>query len=67
MFGKRVDRPLSVIERFGLLDFEPEYFIVTNFESFERRHADVANYLPANCDAVAHTPHYIIYGHCTDW
>jgi len=64
MFGKRVDRPLSVTERFDLLDFELEYFIVTDFTFFEQRHPDIATYLSANCDVVAHTPDYLIYGRC---
>jgi 4-amino-4-deoxy-L-arabinose transferase-like glycosyltransferase len=52
---------LSVEERFELIDFVPDYFIITNFQEFYRHHADLEEFLTGRCSLVAETSHYLIY------
>jgi 4-amino-4-deoxy-L-arabinose transferase-like glycosyltransferase len=57
-------KELSVRERLESLGFEPEYFIITNFSLFNRKHQDLQTYLEAKCSIHAQTDKYLIYGSC---
>lgn len=64
-FYRRPDaRELSVQERIEGLGFVPEYFVVTNFDLFNRKNQDLKTYLDANCVMQAQTDQYQIYGSC---
>lgn len=64
-FYRRPDeRELSVQERMDGLGFVPEYFIITHFELFNRKHQDLKVYLQKNCTTLAQTDRYLIYGSC---
>jgi hypothetical protein len=52
---------LSVQDRFRMIDFAPEYFIVTNFPEFNRHHDDLRHFLAENCSLLAESNHYLIY------
>jgi hypothetical protein len=55
---------LSVEERIAGLGFEPEYFVITHFDLFNRKHQDLQAYLIDNCFPVEETESYLIYGDC---
>ena len=57
-------RELSVQERLAGLGFVPEYFVVTNFDLYYRRHQDLQAYLENNCSEFAETNAYLIYAKC---
>jgi hypothetical protein len=64
-FYRRPDeRELSVQERMNGLGFVPEYFIITHFDLFNRKHQDLKAYLRANCRLYAQTDQYLIYSSC---
>lgn len=64
-FYRRPDaRELSVQERLNGLGFTPEYFVITNFDLFNRKHQDLRVYLENNCLAVKKTNIYLIYANC---
>jgi hypothetical protein len=64
-FYRRPDaRELSVQERMNELGFVPEYFIITHFELFNRKHQDLKAFLEKNCTILAQTDRYLIYGSC---
>jgi hypothetical protein len=46
------------------LGFVPEYFVITNFELFNRKHQDLKAYLNDNCVSQVQTDQYQIYGSC---
>lgn len=63
---RRVDeRDLSIEERLAALDFVPEYFIVSDLEAYERRHADLKEYLVENCSSLSENDVYFVYGNCS--
>ena len=58
-------RELSVQERLEGLGFTPEYFVITNFDLYHRKHQDLQTYLEDSCSPVAETSKYLIYGDCS--
>ena len=60
------ERELSVEERINGLGFIPEYFVVTHFDLFNRKHQDLKEYLESSCSLLAQTDQYLIYGSCVD-
>jgi hypothetical protein len=54
----------SLSTRLDALPFEPEYFIVTDFERFGRVHADLGAYLRDRCAERARTEEYVIFHRC---
>ena len=44
--------------------FVPDYFVITDFDEFERHHSDLREYLTSNCQTVAEADRYLIYGSC---
>lgn len=64
-FYRRPDaRELSVQERLNGLGFTPEYFVITNFDLYNRKHQDLQAYLQDNCSPFAKTDAYLIYANC---
>ncbi len=55
---------LSVEERMDALGFIPEYFVVTNFELYDRIHTDLRIYLERECSRRVATSSYLIYSSC---
>jgi hypothetical protein len=55
---------LSVEQRLDALGFNLEYFVITNFNEFERHHGDLREYLADNCSELASSERYIIYEQC---
>jgi hypothetical protein len=64
LYRRPDERELSVQERMNGLGFAPEYFIITHFELFNRKHQDLKVYLQKNCTTLAQTDRYLIYGSC---
>ena len=65
-FYRRPDaQELSVQERLDGLGFTPEYFVITNFELYHRKHQDLNAYLENYCSPIAETNQYLIYANCT--
>ena len=65
-FYRRPDaRELSVQERLDGLGFAPDYFVITNFDLYNRKHQDLQAYLKNNCYMLKETHAYMIYAHCT--
>lgn len=64
--SRRLDmRELSIEERLNALGFAPEYFVVTDFNEFNRHHIDLKEYLANSCSLVAESDQYLIYQTCT--
>lgn len=64
-FYRRPDaHELSVQERLNGLGFSPEYFVITNFDLYNRKHQDLQTYLTSNCSPLAETGAYMIYANC---
>ena len=64
-FYRRPDaRELSVKERIENFGFAPDYFVITNFDLYNRKHQDLREYLESNCAIFAQTDQYLIYGSC---
>jgi hypothetical protein len=64
-FYRRPDeKELTVRTRLNGLGFTPEYFIITHFDLFKRKHQDLKAYLEANCVIDTQTDQYLIYGSC---
>ena len=57
-------RELSVQERIDGLSFTPEYFVITNFDLYSRKHQDLQAYLTNSCSPLRETETYLIYGNC---
>ena len=55
---------LSVQERIAGLGFEPEYFVVTHFDLYNRKHQDLQTDLMDNCSVLKETSAYLIYANC---
>ncbi len=58
------EKELSVEDRIAGLGFEPEYFVITHFDLFERKHQDLQAYLIDNCLPLKATEAYLIYANC---
>lgn len=58
------ERELSVEERIAGLGFEPEYFVITHFDLYNRKHQDLQAYLMDNCLPLEETESYLIYANC---
>lgn len=54
----------SVQERIDQLGFEPDYFVITYFDLYQRKHQDLETYLESACSARMETTEYLIYSHC---
>jgi 4-amino-4-deoxy-L-arabinose transferase-like glycosyltransferase len=63
-YGLPGKRELTVQERLDSFGYDPEYFIITNFELFERKHQDLKMYLRENCAVFASQETYLIYNAC---
>jgi hypothetical protein len=57
-------RELSVQERLNGLGFVPEYFVITNFDLYNRKHQDLRMYLENSCLTLAQTKAYLVYSDC---
>lgn len=57
-------RELSVLERLDTLGFSPEYFVITHFDLYSRKHPDLQVYLESKCSIYAQTKSYLIYNDC---
>lgn len=54
----------SVQERIDGLGFAPEYFVITHFDLYKRKHQDLEAYLKSACAERLETTVYLIYSHC---
>lgn len=57
-------REQSVQERIEQLRFEPDYYVITHFDLYRRKHQDLQTYLENNCTPFAETNAYLIYTNC---
>jgi hypothetical protein len=64
LYRRSGERELTIQERFNALGFSPEYFIITDFNQFDRYHADMKDFLTHHCPIVAQSKQYLIYGAC---
>jgi hypothetical protein len=55
---------ISVQDRIDGLGFSPEYFVVTHFDLYERKHQDLQAYLKDSCSVHTQTSKYLIYTNC---
>lgn len=55
---------LTVQERIDGLGFKPDYFVITYFDLFQRKHQDLEAYLESTCSARLETTDFLIYSHC---
>ena len=58
------EKELSVQERMDKLGFIPEYFVITNFDIYERKNQDLKEYLEQDCALLAQKEQYLIYTSC---
>jgi hypothetical protein len=58
------ERELSVQERIQAFGFDPDYFVITNFNEYGRLHKDLRDYLVENCQVAAQEEDYLIYEKC---
>jgi hypothetical protein len=58
------ERELSVIERLNGFGFLPDYFVITNFDLYNRKHQDLKQYLEHDCSLLTDTEQYLIYSKC---
>jgi hypothetical protein len=64
-FYRRPDaRELSVQERLAGLGFTPDYFVITDFNLYNRKHQDLQAYLTGSCSVLKETEAYLIYANC---
>ena len=64
-FYRRPDaRELTVQERIDGLGFTPEYFVITNFDLYRKKHQDLKTYLEHTCSARVEAIDYLIYSQC---
>jgi len=61
LYRRPGERELSIEERLEALGFVPEYFVITDFDSFDRRHPDLKEFLNEHCALVAQSEQYLIY------
>jgi 4-amino-4-deoxy-L-arabinose transferase-like glycosyltransferase len=64
LYGRAGERERTIEQRFAALGFSPEYFIITDFNQFDRYHPDMKEYLSNHCRVVAQSKQYVIYGAC---
>ena len=65
LYRRPGERELTVEERLQALDFAPDYFIITDFNEFNNRHADLKAYLQEHCSLLVQNKRYFIYdGRC---
>lgn len=57
-------REQSVQERIDELGFKPDYFVITHFDLYQRKHQDLETYLKSRCSARLETTDYLIYSEC---
>ena len=57
-------KELSVQERIDQLGFKPDYFVITYFDLYRRKHQDLETYLEGACSTRLETTEYLIYSHC---
>jgi 4-amino-4-deoxy-L-arabinose transferase-like glycosyltransferase len=57
-------RERSVQERIDDLGFRPDYFVITHFDLYRRKHKDLEEYLASRCSMQLETTDYLIYGDC---
>jgi hypothetical protein len=55
---------LSVQERLAGLGFTPDYFVITDFNLYNRKHQDLQAYLTGSCSVLKETEAYLIYANC---
>lgn len=58
------ERELSVEERLDNIGFTPEYFVITDFNRFNKQDADLKEFLVNNCVLLEQTDEYLIYRDC---
>ena len=58
------EQELSVKARVDGLGFIPEYYVITNFDLYDRKHRDLRAYLGQDCLLLAHEDQYLIYSSC---
>lgn len=63
-FRRSMEQELSVQDRLNALGFNPEFFIITNFDLYNRKHQDLKAYLDEHCSIFAKTDLYLIYRSC---
>jgi hypothetical protein len=59
------EKARSVQERLDSLGFQPEYFVITNFDLFNRKHQDLKSYLVEKCSVFVKTDRFLIYRSCS--
>jgi hypothetical protein len=58
------EKERTVEERLLSIGFEPEYFIITNFDLYDRMHQDLRAYLEINCQLYQAQEAFLIYNSC---
>lgn len=53
LYAKAGAQPLSLFERLEAIGYAPDYFIVTNYNEFNRHHTDLQEFLVAYCPVMA--------------
>jgi hypothetical protein len=64
LYRRADERELSVGQRLDALGFSPEYFVITDFTEFYNHHTDLEEFLNNDCNLVAKSDDYLIYGAC---
>jgi hypothetical protein len=54
----------SVQERIDQLGFKPDYFVITHFDLYRRKHQDLETYLKSACSTRWETTEFLIYSQC---
>ncbi|HET9905883.1 MAG TPA: hypothetical protein VFQ23_04565, partial [Anaerolineales bacterium] len=63
-YRRQGERELSIPERIDSLGFVPEYYVITHFNLYNRKHQDLQAYLENNCSVLKETEAYLIYSKC---
>jgi hypothetical protein len=63
-YRRQGERELSVQERIDGLGFVPQYYVITHFDLYSRKHQDLQAYLENNCAVLKETDAYLIYANC---
>lgn len=58
------EQELSVKERIEGFGFIPEYYIITNFDLYNRKHQDLKAYLERDCLLLAQKDQYLVFSSC---
>jgi hypothetical protein len=58
------EKERSVKERLDSIGFIPEYFVITNFNLYNKQHQDLQVYLEENCRIYTQKEQYLIYHAC---